>query len=330
MEDEFTGTLSYLGNKKLRFESGGDEYEYDFADDMEVEIDGKGSSLSKLQAAFKDDDKSFTVTVELDRDDEVELLSAKSKSAKNNEGDLEDIDEDEITILVDEKKYTYDISDDIEVEINGKDRELDDLINYLGEYQFEVKLEFDDDDEVSLIEATLTEATEGKLRDIVESKNKLTITAASLNIDLTLASNVEVTLGGEDISLTDLNYELDDAGKDCYIYVELEFDKNDKVKAIAADWVDVEGELVDVDEDDEVITVKASKKEDYELGRKVEFVYKLGASVDEDDYKKLSKYDDDIEGLMAFLEDCEEADDTCTVALTMSGDYVVRVKATAE
>ena len=152
----------------------------------------------------------------------------------------------------------------------------------------------------------------------------------SMNIDLTLASSVEVTLGGEDISLTDLNYELDDAGKDCYIYVELEFDKNDKVKAIAADWVDVEGELVDVDEDDEVITVKASKKEDYELGRKVEFVYKLGASVDEDDYKKLSKYDDDIEGLLAFLEDCEEADDTCTVALTMSGDYVVRVKATAE
>jgi hypothetical protein len=86
----------------------------------------------------------------------------------------------------------------------------------------------------------------------------------------------------------------------------------------------------DVDDEDEVITVKADRREEYELGRKVEFVYKLGTSVDEDDYKKLSKYDDDIEGLLAFLEDCEDAGDSCMVALTLDDDYVVRVKATAE
>jgi len=331
MEDEYTGTLTYLGNTKLKFESGDEEYEYDFAEDMEVEIDGKGSSLSKLQKAFKDDDKSFTVTVELDRSDEVELLSAKSKSAKNNAGELEDIDEDEITIIVDDKEYTYDISSKVDVEINGRSRDVEDLIDYLGEYKFEVELEFDDDDEVSLIEATLTEASEGELKDIVESKNKLTITAASLNIDLTLASSVDVTLGGEDITLEELNDELDYIGGGANIYVELEFDKNDKVKTITAHWEDVVGELVDVNEDDEEITVEVSGKEkDYEMDRDVEFVFKLGTSVDEDDYKKLSKYDDDIEGLLEFLEDCDEANDTCTVALTLDGKYVTRVKATAE
>ena len=330
MEDEFTGTLTYLGSKKLKFESGGDEYTYDFADDMEVEIDGKGSTLAKLQKAFKDDEKSFTVTVELDRDDEVELLSAKSKSAKNNEGDLEDIDEDEITIIADEKKYTYDIADDVDVEINGKNRDVDDLIDYLGEYKFEVKLEFDKDDEVSLIEATLTEASEGELKDIVESKNKLTISAASLNIELTLASDVEVTLGGEEITLAKLNKELDYIGGGANIYVELEFDKNGEVETITAHWEDVVGELVAVDEEDEVITVKVGKREEYELGRRAEFVFKLGTSVDKDDYKKLSKYDNDIEGLLAFLEDCEDAGDTCMVALTLDDEYVVRVKATAE
>ncbi|MBQ7103651.1 MAG: hypothetical protein IJN89_06295, partial [Anaerotignum sp.] len=331
LEDEYTGMLTYLGNTKLKFESGDEEYEYDFADDMEVEVDGKDSTLSKLKTAFKDNDKSFTVTVELDRDDEVELLIAKSKSAKNNEGELEDIDEDEITIIVDDKEYTYDISDDVDVEINGKNRDVEDLIDYIDEYKFEVSLEFDDDDEVSLIEATLTEASEGELKDIIESKNKLTIVAASLSIDLTLADDVDVTLGGKDITLEELNEELDDIGGGANIYVELGFDKNDKVDEIIAHWEDVVGELVDVDEDDEEITVEVSRKDKtYELDRDVEFVFKLGASVDEDDYKKLSKYDDDIEGLMEFMEDCEEADDTCTVALTLDGRYVTRVKATAE
>ena len=331
MEDEYTGTLTYLGNKKLKFESGDEEYEYDYADDMEVEVDGKSSTLAKLQKAFKDDDKSFTVTVELDRDDDVELLSAKSKSAKNNEGELEDIDEDEITIIVDDKEYTYDIAKDADVEINGKSRDVEDLIDYLGEYKFEVKLEFDDDDEVSLIEAELTEASEGELKDIVESKNKLTIVAASLSIDLTLADDVDVTLGGEDITLEELNDELDKIGGGANIYVELGFDKKDKVDEIKAYWEDVVGELIEVNEDDEEIVVEVSRREKtYELDRDVEFVFKLGASVDEDDYKKVSKYDDDIEGLLEFLEDCDEAKDTCSVALTLDGKYVTRVKATAE
>ena len=331
MEDEYTGTLTYLGNKKLKFESGDEEYEYDYADDMEVEVDGKSSTLAKLQKAFKDDDKSFAVTVELDRDDDVELLSAKSKSAKNNEGELEDIDEDEITIIVDDKEYTYDIAKDADVEINGKSRDVEDLIDYLGEYKFEVKLEFDDDDEVSLIEAELTEASEGELKDIVESKNKLTIVAASLSIDLTLADDVDVTLGGEDITLEELNDELDKIGGGANIYVELGFDKKDKVDEIKAYWEDVVGELIEVNEDDEEIVVEVSRREKtYELDRDVEFVFKLGASVDEDDYKKVSKYDDDIEGLLEFLEDCDEAKDTCSVALTLDGKYVTRVKATAE
>ncbi|MBQ2879833.1 MAG: hypothetical protein IJE27_03980, partial [Anaerotignum sp.] len=206
-----------------------------------------------------------------------------------------------------------------------------DLIDYLGEYKFEVKLEFDDDDEVSLIEAELTEASEGELKDIVESKNKLTIVAASLSIDLTLADDVDVTLGGEDITLEELNDELDKIGGGANIYVELGFDKKDKVDEIKAYWEDVVGELIEVNEDDEEIVVEVSRREKtYELDRDVEFVFKLGASVDEDDYKKVSKYDDDIEGLLEFLEDCDEAKDTCSVALTLDGKYVTRVKATAE
>ena len=113
--------------------------------------------------------------------------------------------------------------------------------------------------------------------------------------------------------------------------MELGYNSSGKVDEITAHWEDVVGELTDINEDDDEITVKASDgKETYELGRSVEFVYKLGASVDEDDYKSLSRYDDDLDGLWDFWEDCEKAKDDCTVALTLEKSKVVRIKVTAE
>lgn len=331
MEDEFNGTLTSISTKKIRFESGGDEHEYDLAEDVDVKIDGKKSTLEKLRKSFRDDKKAYTVTVDLDRDDEVTEILAVSKYSHNNEGDLEDIDEDEIVIITDDKKYTYDLAKEVEVEIDGKDRDVEDLIDNIGAYRFEVKLEFDNDGDVSKIEATLKEASEGELKDIVESANRISIRAAGLSLDLTLASKVDVTLDGEEVTLTELNDQIDYAFGDSRIYVELGYNSSGKVDEITAHWEDVVGELADVDEDNDEITVKVSgKKETYELGRSVEFVYKLGASVDEDDYKSLSRYDDDLDGLWDFWEDCEKAKDDCTVALTLEKNKVVRIKAIAE
>ena len=331
MEDEYNGTLTSIGTKKIKFESGGDEYEYDLAEDVDVKIDGKKSTLEKLRKSFRDDKKAYTVTVDLDRDDEVTEILAVSKYSHNNEGDLEDIEEDEIVIISDDKKYTYVLAEDVEVEIDGRDRDVEDLIDNIGEYRFELKLEFDNDGDVSKIEATLKEASEGELKDIVESANRISIRAAGLSLDLTLANSVDVTLDGEEVTLTELNDQIDYAFGDSRIYVELGYNSSGKVDEIVAHWEDVVGELTDINEDDDEITVKASgSKETYELGRSVEFVYKLGASVDEDDYKSLSRYDDDLDGLMDFWDDCEKAKDDCTVALTMEKSKVVRIKVTAE
>ena len=331
MEDEYNGTLTSIGTKKIKFEAGGEEYEYPLAEDVDVKIDGKKSTLEKLRKSFRDDKKAYTVTVDLDRDDDVTEILAVSKYSHNNEGDLEDIDEDEIVIMVDDKKYTYDLAEDVDVEIDGKDRDVEDLMDNIGAYRFEVKLEFDKDGDVSKIEATLKEASEGELKDIVESANRISIRAAGLSLDLTLASSVDVTLDGEEVTLTELNNQIDYAFGDSRIYVELGYNSSGKVDEIVAHWEDVVGELTDVNEDDDEIIVKTSDgKETYELGRSVEFVYKLGASVDEDDYKSLSRYDDDLDGLMDFWDDCEKAKDDCTVALTLEKSKVVRIKAIAE
>ncbi len=331
MEDEYNGTLTFINSNRIEIEAGGETHKYDLDDDVTVKIDGKKSSVSALRSELSDD-KNFRVSLELNRSDEVTEILATTKYGSNNEGSLEDIDEDEITISVDDKEYTYDIARDVEVTINGKDRDLEDLTDNLGDYSFTVKLGFDSDGDVCEIEATLTEVAEGELKDLIPAEDYIRVVAAGLNVDLELADAVEATLGGKDITLDKLNSELDYAFGSSRIYVELEYNKKGQVEEITAYWEDVFGELQAVDTDEDEITVLAdSKKKTYVLSGSAEFIYKLGANVDEDDYDKLSRYDDDIEGLEDFFNDCDKAKDDCMVALTLNsrGD-VVRIKVTAQ
>ena len=161
----------------------------------------------------------------------------------------------------------------------------------------------------------------------MEDAGTIAISAAGLTIKLDLASSVDITLDGEDISLSELNDELDYAYGDSLIYVELTYNSSDKVKAIEAYWEDVHGELDDIDTDEDEIKVDGDW---YYIDRDAEFVYKLASSVDEDKYSSLSRYDDDIDGLEDFLKDCDDAKDTCEVALTLDKNKdVVRIKVTA-
>ena len=330
LEDEYNGILTYINSNRIEFSAGGDTYEYDFADDVVVKIDGKKSSVEALKNSFRDDEKAYAVSVELDRDDEVTELLATTKYSSNNDGELKSIDSDEIVVIVDGKNYTYDLANDVDVDINGKNRDVEDLEEYLGSYTFDVELGFDSRGDVIEIKATMKEASEGELRYIDE--DVISIRAADISMELDLASSVDITLGGKSMTISKLNDELDYAYGDSRIYVELEYNSSGKVDEITAYWEDVFGELTAVDEDDDKITVKeGSSTEKYYLGRNVEFVYKLSNGVDEEDYKTLSRYGDDLDGLMDFMEDCDEANDKCMVILTLDNDKdVIRIKATAQ
>lgn len=332
MEDEYNGTLTAITSKKIEFTAGGDTYKYDLADDVTVKIDGKKSSVDTLKKNFRDDEKAYTVSVEVDRNDEVTEILAVAKYTGNNEGELDEIDEDEITIVSDDTDYTYDLADDVDVTINGKNRDVDDLMEYVKNYSFTVKLSFDSDGDVCEIEATLTEAADGYLKDMVEDAGTITVDAAGMNLKLDMASSVDVTLDGEEVTLSELNEQIDYVGGGSRIYVELAYNSSGKVKEITAYWEDVYGELIEINEDDDEITVKVDgKKEDYEISTKVDFVYKLASTVDEDDYKKNLKYGDDLDGLQDFLDDCDDAKNDCMVALTKdSKGKIVRVCAIAE
>lgn len=330
MEDDYNGTLTFLNSKRIEFTAGSKTYQYNLSDDVTVRIDGKKSSVSALRESYRDG-KAYTVSVDTNRDDEVTELLAVSKFSSNNKGKLSKISKRELTIVAKEKDYTYGLADDVDVTINGKNRDVSDLIDSYKDYSFNVTLGFDKNGDVCEITAEMADAKEGYLRDLVEDKRTITVTAAGLNIKMDLASSVTVKLGGESISLTKLNSELDYAYGDSQIYVELGYNGSGEVKTITAFWEDARGELVSVDRKADEIEVRVNgSKKTFEISTRAEFVYKLSAAADEDDYKRNLRYDEDLYGLQDFLDACSDARDDCTVALTKdSKGKIVRICAIA-
>ena len=330
MEDDYNGTLTFLNSKRIEFTAGSKTYQYNLSDDVTVRIDGKKSSVSALRENYRDG-KAYTVSVDTNRDDEVTELLAVSKFSSNNKGKLSKISKRELTIVAKEKDYTYGLADDVDVTINGKNRDVSDLIDSYKDYSFNVTLGFDKNGDVCEITAEMADAKEGYLRDLVEDKRTITVTAAGLNIKMDLASSVTVKLGGESISLTKLNSELDYAYGDSQIYVELGYNGSGEVKTITAFWEDARGELVSVDRRADEIEVRIDgSKKTFEISTRAEFVYKLSAAADADDYKRNLRYDEDLYGLQDFLDACSDARDDCTVALTKdSKGKIVRICAIA-
>ena len=139
---------------------------------------------------------------------------------------------------------------------------------------------------------------------------------------------MDVTLGGKDATLAELDDELGNGGYNSYLYVELAYNSSSKVKSIDAYWVDAEGTLAAVYEEDDEIKVGSKT---YVLARNTDFVYMLGASVDEADFRDVDDYDNDLDGLERFLDDCDDVNVDCVVYLTLnsSGD-VTFIKAIAK
>lgn len=330
MEDDYNGTLTFLNSKRIEFTAGSKTYQYNLSDDVTVRIDGKKSSVSALRESYRDG-KAYTISVDTNRDDEVTEILAVSKFSSNNKGKLSKISKRELTIVAKEKDYTYSLADDVDVTINGKSRDVSDLIDSYKDYSFNVTLGFDKNGDVREITAEMADVKEGHLRDLVEDKRTITVTAAGLNIKMDLASSVTVKLGGESISLTKLNSELDYAYGDSQIYVELGYNGSGEVKTITAFWEDARGELVSVDRRADEIEVRIDgSKKTFEISTRAEFVYKLSAAADADDYKRNLRYDEDLYGLQDFLDACSDARDDCTVALTKdSKGKIVRICAIA-
>ena len=336
-EDETKGTLTFLNSRRITITAAGEEFTYDIEeDDVEVKIDGRKKDLDDLKEAFNDDEKAFTVELEVDRYDQATSIVATSKTASGSEGELVKVTSSEITIEVDNKDITYRFASDVDIEINGKNRTVDDLKDSYESYQYVVELEFNSSEKVTKVVATMEEPADGVLKDIVESAETITVTAGSVDVKLELASSASLTLDGKSITLKKLNDELDYTTSDEKITVELTYNSSGKVTKVKASWEEekpTEGELYSVDTKDDIITLKDDdgKKHEYEVKSSVDVTFKLASSVRKGDYKATSSYADSLAGLDNFLDDCDDAGDDCYVELTIgSGGKVTAIKATAE
>ena len=154
-EDE--GTLVSISSKEIKIKlSDGDKVTHKLAKSCKVTIDGKSSSVSKLEDKV-DDDEEFEVKLTFDDDDKVSKI--KASSAKESvSGNLLSIDEDKVKIgeKLSGGSYTgkvYYLAGSVTVIVDGDEMDLDEFIGKAPGRDYTVQLSRNSDGKVTKIVA---------------------------------------------------------------------------------------------------------------------------------------------------------------------------------
>lgn len=155
--DEDEGTLVSISSKEIKIKlSDGDKVTYKLASSCKVTIDGKSSSVSKLEDKVDDGD-DFEVELTFNDDDKVSKI--KASSAKSSvSGQLTNIDEDNIKIgekVSDGVNVgkNYPLAGNVKVIVDGDDMDLDEFINKANGKTYNVELSRNSDGKVTKIVA---------------------------------------------------------------------------------------------------------------------------------------------------------------------------------
>ena len=243
-EDEVNGVLTDVTSRKITIEAQGDSYTYDLDTDVDVKVDGKSKDIDFLKENHEE--TSYRVSLTLNRDDDVTDIVAIEESMGESKGIIKKLSSSEIEIKTDDgETYTYDLledTDDIDVTLNGSSSDLDELKDQYKKYDYEAQLSFKNK-QVSKIVAVNTEADEGELRKLNEDEITIRVDGSSFTYDLD--EDVEVTLEGDDYTLSKLIRDFEDYED---FDVKLKFNSSkSKVTEIEADYAsskrEVKGDL---------------------------------------------------------------------------------------
>lgn len=206
--------------------------EFSLSDDVVVFLDGQDSDIGSLEEGFK------AIVLYSAEDGENEALVVYARSIDDEDIDEEDVDEDEedeadaeevegiflstdednIEVLVDGNSEEYSLSEDVEVEIDGEEAVIDDLVPGM-----EVELEIEDEvvvgikaDELDDISCIFVEIDDDEI--IVEVDGE--------EFTFELGNDVVVEIDGEEAEPGDLEDGME---------VELEFEDGEVVKIEAED-----------------------------------------------------------------------------------------------
>lgn len=243
-EDEENGILTDMTSRKLTIKAQGDTYTYDYDTDADVTVDGKSKDTDYLKDNHEK--TSYRVSLKLNRDDEVTEIIAIEESMGESKGIIQKLSSSEIEIKNDDgDTFSYELlddTDDIDVTLNGKSADIDDLKDKYKEYDISVELSFKNK-QVSKIVAVNTEADEGELRAIDEDEITILVDGDKFTYDLD--DDVEVTLEDDDYTLSKLINAFNDYEN---FDVKLKFNSSkSKVTEIEADYAsskrEVKGDL---------------------------------------------------------------------------------------
>jgi S-layer family protein len=240
-DDEVEGTITAIdlaGSYHLTI----DKEEYDLDEDAEVKIDGRNKDLEDLRVGMY-------AEVKLEND---EIISIDAESVEDKfYGEIRGID-DEIEIKKDNGKYvTYDVSDDVDIEIEGVTRpDIDDL--EIGDY---AKFEIKNDIIISIeVQNKITEE-EGILLSIDKDTITVKVDKKEKEYDLANVVKVEVKDHRNYIDYLEIGMK-----------VELEI-KNDEVISIYAEdnEFEIEGEIKAITVSSKGTTLKIETDDDKEV-----------------------------------------------------------------
>ena len=243
-EDEVNGVLTDVTSRKLTIKAQGDTYTYNLDSDVDVKVDGKSKDIDFLKENHEK--TSYRVSLTLNRDDDVTDIVAIEESMGESKGIIKRLSSSTIEIKNDKgDTFSYDLlddTDDIDVTLNGKSADFDDLKDKYKEYDIRAELSFKNK-QVSKIVAVNTEADKGELRAIDEDEITILVDGDKFTYDLD--DDVEVTLEDDDYSLSKLIKAFEDYEN---FEVKLKFNSSkSKVTEIEADYAsskrEVKGDL---------------------------------------------------------------------------------------
>lgn len=236
MEDETHGTLEFLNTRRLELSAAGKTYSYYLDTDVDVEIDGKSSTLTKLKDQYENN--PYRVTLTVDRYDTVTDITATTKNSALSKGVLKEVTSSKIKITVDKKSYEYEL-DDPTIKIDGKSVTLSTLKSSYKDYEYEVELGFNSKGEVTEITGKNKDATKGILRNIEPKNDTIKIRVGGVDYTYDIDEDVSVKLNGSSSTVSKLDTAFEDAyNHDEEIEVKLTLNSKDDVTKIEADWVE--------------------------------------------------------------------------------------------
>lgn len=270
-EDEVNGVLTDVTSRKLTIKAQGDTYTYNLDSDVDVKVDGKSKDIDFLKENHEK--TSYRVSLTLNRDDDVTDIVAIEESMGESKGIIKRLSSSTIEIKNDKgDTFSYDLlddTDDIDVTLNGKSADFDDLKDKYKEYDIRAELSFKNK-QVSKIVAVNTEADKGELRAIDEDEITILVDGDKFTYDLD--DDVEVTLEDDDYSLSKLikafeDYENFDvklkfnSSKSKVTEIEAEYSSSKRevkgdLDGISSSYIKVDGKKYylskDFDKDDDV------------------------------------------------------------------------------